>query len=128
MLDQKIQDLARGKTFAAVTTLGRDGTPMTQPMWVDTDGDHLLVNTEVHRQKFVNLQRDPRVTVALWDVQNPYSYAEVRGKVVDTKTGPEAKDHIDRLAQKYMGVDEYPMEIQSERVIVKIDADRQYTR
>lgn len=120
MLDQKARDLASGQNFAVITTLGRDGTPMTQPMWVDTDGEHLLLNTEVHRKKFRNIQNDPRVTVTVIDAQDPYTYAEVRGRVVDTTRGPAAKEHIDHLAKKYMGLDEYPMEVQSERVILKI--------
>lgn len=120
MLDQKVQDLARGKNFAVITTVGRDGTPMAQPMWVDTDGEHLLLNTEVHRQKFVNIRRDPRIAVTILDAQDPYSYAEVRGEVIDTTTGQAAKDHVDQLAKKYMGLDEYPLEIHSERVILKV--------
>jgi PPOX class probable F420-dependent enzyme len=120
MIDQKARELAGGANFAVITTLGRDGTPMTQPMWVDTDGEHLLLNTEVHRQKFRNLQNDPRVTVTIIDSQDPYRYAEVRGRVVDTSRGDVARNHIDQLAKKYMGLDEYPGQIQSERVILKI--------
>ena len=119
MLDEKIKDLATGKNFAAVTTLLPDGTPMTQPLWVDADDDHLLLNTEVHRQKFLNVSRDPRVTVTIWDTANPYSYVEVRGEVTQTVKGPEARAHIDQLAQKYMGQD-YPGQVQSERVILKV--------
>lgn len=125
MLDQKIQDLARGKNFAVITTLDGKGDPMAQPMWVDTDGEHLLLNTEVHRHKFRNIQNDPRVVVTIIDTENPYSYAEVRGRVVDTTTGPTAKEHIDKLAKKYMGADEYPLEIQSERVILTVSGERQ---
>lgn len=123
MLDELVNTLAQGKNFAAVTTLGPDGTPHTQPLWIDTDGEHLLLNTEVHRQKFKNIQRDPRVTVAIVNHDNPYSYAEVRGHVVETVTGPEARAHIDALSQRYTGQD-YSGEITSERVIVKVAPDR----
>jgi len=122
-LDDRTLELARAKTFPAVATIGPDGTPHTQPLWVDTDGEHLLLNTEVHRQKFVNLRRDPRVTVTLPDPADPYTYVEVRGHVVDTVTGPEAREHIDHLARKYTGAD-YTGTIKSERVIVKVAADR----
>lgn len=128
MLDEKVTNLSNGKNFAAVTTLGRDGTPMTQPMWVDTDGEHLLLNTETGRQKFVNIQRDPRITVTIIDTENPYEYVEVRGKVVDTVTGPEARSHIDQLAGKYTGTEEYTQPIQTERVILKVAPDRQVYR
>jgi len=127
MLDDIVTTLAQGKNFASFTTLGPDGTPHTQPLWVDSDGEHLLINTEVHRQKFRNIQRDPRVTVAIVDHENPYSYAEVRGHVVDTVTGPEARAHIDQLSQKYLGQD-YAGNIESERVIVKVAPDRQIGR
>ena len=62
-LDPKIYELARGRNFAALTTMLPDGHPQTQVMWIDADEDHLMVNTEVHRQKFRNVERDPRVTV-----------------------------------------------------------------
>ncbi|HET8617840.1 MAG TPA: TIGR03618 family F420-dependent PPOX class oxidoreductase, partial [Acidimicrobiales bacterium] len=100
-------------------TLLRDGTPQTTPMWVDADDDHLLLNTEVHRQKYKNIERDPRVTVTIWEASNPYAYAELRGRVVDMVRGPEARSHIDQLSQRYNGTD-YPNPIQSERVILKV--------
>ena len=128
MLDETIKKLAIGKNIAAVTTLLPDGTPMTQPLWVDADDDHLLLNTEMHRQKVLNIRRDPRIAVTIWDSANPYSYGEVRGEVVETITGPEARSHIDQLSQKYQGSD-YPGQIQSERVILKIaPTRRQFVR
>jgi PPOX class probable F420-dependent enzyme len=123
MLDEAIKKLATGKNIAAVTTLLPDGTPMTQPLWVDADDDHLLLNTEVHRQKFRNIQRDPRVTVAIWDRADPYLYVEVRGEVADTVRGPDARAHIDELARKYTGGD-YAGVVQSERVILKVAPTR----
>jgi PPOX class probable F420-dependent enzyme len=120
MLDETIRRLAtEGKNIAAVTTLMSDGTPQTTPLWVDADDEHILLNTEVHRQKFRNISRDPRVTVTIWDAKNPFVYGELRGEVVDTVTGPEARDHIDHLSQKYVGND-YANPIQSERVILKV--------
>lgn len=127
MLDERVQQLAQGKNFASVTTLLADGTPTTKPLWVDTDGEHLLLNTEVHRLGFRNMQRDARVTVAIVDHANPYSYGEVRGRVVDTVTGPEARAHIDELSRKYTGND-YGNTVQSERVIVKVAPDHQFAR
>lgn len=127
MLDDKIRALAAGKNFAAVTTLMPDGSPQTTPLWVDADGEHLLLNTEVHRQKYKNVSRDPRITVTIIDAENPYSYGEVRGEVVETITGPDARAHIDALAQKYQGTD-YGNPIQSERVILKVAPRHQFAR
>ncbi|HUB69371.1 MAG TPA: PPOX class F420-dependent oxidoreductase [Acidimicrobiales bacterium] len=123
MLDDNVKSLAQGKNFAALTTLLPGGRPMTQVMWVDADNDHVLINTEVHRQKFKNVSRDPRVTVTVIDAANPYHYAEVRGKVVEAVRGPQAREHIDKLSRKYTGQD-YSNTIQSERVILRIEPER----
>lgn len=120
MLDETLARLATsGRNIAAMTTLMPDGTPQTTPTWVDSDGEHVLINTEVHRQKFQNLTRDPRVTVTIWDAEAPEIYAELRGELVETVTGPDARDHIDQLSQKYVGHD-YANPIKSERVILKV--------
>ncbi len=125
-LDDAVRTLAHGPNFAALTTLMADGQPQTNVMWIDADEHHLLINTETHRQKFANIGRDPRVTVALIPNENPYSYAEVRGRVIETITGDEARAHLDRLAHKYLG-SAYPADVESERVILKIAPDRQRT-
>lgn len=127
MLEARVLELAHGANLASVTTLLPDGTPMTQPLWVDADDEHILLNTEVHRQKYKNIQRDPRVTVLVIDPAAPQLYVEVRGHVVATVVGPDARAHIDALAQKYTG-GHYRNAIQSERVILQIAPDRQYVR
>lgn len=124
MLDAKARDLAKGKNFAALTTLLPSGQPSTQVMWVDADDDHLLINTEVGRQKFTNVSKDPRVTVTVIDADNPYHYAEIRGRVTEKITGPEARAHIDTLAEKYVGRAYHDTDIQTERVILKITPER----
>ena len=124
MLHEKTRALCDGPNFAALTTLFPDGQPQTQMMWVGCEDDHLLINTERHRAKFKNTEGDPRVTVTVWDATNPYSYVEVRGRVVETVGGAEARSHIDQLAQKYTNAD-YANEVTSERVILKITADRE---
>ena len=123
MLEPRARDLARGKNFAALTTLLPDGQPSTQVMWVDADDDHVLINTEVGRQKFRNVKRDPRVTVTVIDAESPYRYAEIRGRVVETVAGDEARRHIDALSEKYVG-GPYANPIQTERVILKIAPER----
>ena len=127
MLHDKVRALAEGPNFAAFTTLMPSGQPQTHVMWVGCDDDHLIIHTEVHRRKFKNIQADPRVTVAIWDAESAYTFVEVRGRVVETITGPEALDSINALSRKYTGGD-YTPEIQSERVILRIAPDRQVTR
>jgi PPOX class probable F420-dependent enzyme len=124
MLDDATKTLAQGPTIAAVTTLLPDGTPMTHPLWVDADDEHIVLNTQTGRQKFRNVTRDPRITVTMWDPDAHHRYVEVRGEVVDTVTGPEARAHIDVLARKYTGKD-YANPIDSERVILKVRPTRE---
>jgi PPOX class probable F420-dependent enzyme len=121
-LHPTVLELARGQNFAALTSLLPNGHPQTQVMWVDADDQRLLINTEVHRQKFRNVERDPRVTVMIWDKEDPYRFVEVRGEVVEKVTGPEARKHIDELSQnsqKYRGRP-YQTRIRSERVVLRI--------
>ncbi len=122
-LDPDIRDFCSGTNFAVLTTLFDDGHPQTQVMWVDADDDHVLINTEVHRAKFRNVEADPRVTVAVWDLDDAYSYVEVRGEVVEVVRGQPARDHIDACSQRYTGHD-YGSTIQSERAILRIRPDR----
>jgi len=122
-----VLELASGQNFAALTTLLPGGHPQTQVMWVDANDQHLLVNTEVHRQKFRNVEPDPRVTVTIWDAEDPYRFVEVRGEVVEKVKGQEARDHIDELSHKYRG-EPYQTQIQSERVVLRIVPSRQIVR
>lgn len=125
MIDPKVKKMAQGKNFAAFTTLLPGGQPMTHVMWVDADDDYVLINTEVHRQKFKNVERDPRVTVTILDSASPYSYVEVRGRVAEKVTGEQARAHIDELSQKYNGQPYPAQNITSERVILRIAPERQ---
>ena len=125
MLDPAIKELASvGTNFGTVSVQLPSGAIASHVMWVDADDDHMLFNTEVHRAKFRALGPGSPVTMTVWRGDNPYAYAEVRGRVAETITGPEARAHIDRLAQRYMGTD-YSNDIVSERVIVKVTPDRQ---
>jgi PPOX class probable F420-dependent enzyme len=126
-LHPMVLELARAQNFAALTTLLPGGHPQTQVMWVDADDQHLLINTEVHRQKFRNVERDPRVTVTIWDKEDPYRFVEVRGEVVEKVKGQEARKHIDELSQKYRGKP-YQTQIRSERVVLRIAPLRQVIR
>lgn len=122
-LDNDLKQFATAPNFAALTTLMPDGQPQTQLMWVHADDDHVLVNTEVERQKFRNVERDPRVTVTVFDVENPYRYVEARGRVVESVIGDEARNQIDELSQKYTG-GPYGQPIGSDRVILRIATDK----
>ena len=125
-VEPAVRDLARRPNFATLSVLLRSGQLMTHVMWVDADDEHVLINTEVHRAKFRAVERDPRVTVTIWERDDPYTYAEVRGRVVEIVTGSEARDHIDALSRKYRGRDYDAANIRSERVILRIAPDVQH--
>ena len=118
-LDNKTIQMASGPNYAALTTLFKDGVPQTHVMWVDTDGENILINTEIHRFKYKNILKDPRVTVMIWKHDNPFKFVEIRGKVIGEITGQEARDNIDKLSQKYWEKP-YPFPVQTERIILVI--------
>ncbi len=123
-LDEDTVRLAKGKNLATVVTLMPDGQPQALLTWVDTDGEHVLVNTEPQRQRAKNLERDPRITVLIHSAENPWDWSEVRGHVAGTTTGEEARRHIDELSRKYVGT-EYRNPIGPQgRVIFRIAPDK----
>jgi PPOX class probable F420-dependent enzyme len=104
-LDEDAARLAKGKNLATVVTLMPDGQPQALLTWVDHDGENVLVNTEPTRQRARNVGRDPRVTVLIHSADSPYDWAEIRGHVVDTIDGSQAREHIDELSRRYTGAD-----------------------
>jgi len=112
------------KTFANLATLFRDGSPQVTPVWFDTAGDMIRVNSAKGRWKDRNMRRDGRVALAIMDPQNPYRHIQIRGRV-ERVTEDGADAHIDRLAKKYMGADTYPFRQPGEvRVIYVIRPER----
>lgn len=117
-------DLFDKKVFASLATLMPSGSPQVTPVWIDYDGENVVFNTAVGRQKDKNLQADGRVSLALVDPDNPYRYLEVRGTVIE-RTTDGADDHINKMAKKYLGQDVYPFRQPGEvRVIFKIKPER----
>jgi hypothetical protein len=114
-------DLFQKKAFAHLATLMPGGQPQVTPVWVDFDGHHVLINTAQGRQKDKNLQKDQRVALSILDPENPYRYLEVRGRVAE-RSLDGADAHIDAMAKKYLGKDQYPFRQPNEvRVIYKIE-------
>jgi PPOX class probable F420-dependent enzyme len=108
------------KAFLYLATLMADGTPQVTPVWFNTDGNHILINTAQGRIKDLNMRARPHVALCIADPSNPYRYLQIRGKVVDYSTD-NADEHIDSLAYKYRGVSKYPFRNPGEiRVIYRI--------
>lgn len=117
--------LAQGPNFAAMSTLMPDGHPQTQVVWIDEDGTNLIVNTEIHRQKYRNVQRDPRITLMIWDATDPYRFVEIRGTVTRQESGAAALDHYGKIAVKYEGVQEKERAVVTERVMLFVTPARE---
>jgi PPOX class probable F420-dependent enzyme len=123
-LDEDTVRLAQGKNLATVVTLMPNGQPQALLTWVDSDGEYVLVNTEPQRQRARNIRRDPRITVLIHSDTDPWDWSEVRGRVVETIDGSEAREHIDKLSRKYVGADyRNPIGPQG-RVILQVAADK----
>jgi PPOX class probable F420-dependent enzyme len=114
------RDLFEKKAFANLATVMPDGSPQVTPVWVEAEGNEVLINSSKGRRKDLNMRSRPTVALSMQDPDNPYRYLEVRGKVTEiTEKGADA--HIDKLAKKYLGVDKYPYRQEGEvRVIYRI--------
>jgi PPOX class probable F420-dependent enzyme len=115
--------------YAWVVTLNPDGSPQATLTWVDHDETHILVNTVAGRRKDRNVERDPRVAIAVARGGDPYDWISVEGIVEEREVGSESLAHIDHLSRAYDGVPWRPVEgqvrvrwhIRPERVIVYRD-------
>src|SRR5712691_6252075 len=84
-------------TFWQFATINPDGSPAVTPVWIDVDGEHVLVNTAIGRRKERNARREPRVALGFVDRDEPYTWIELRGRVVEFVEGEVADASIDRL-------------------------------
>ncbi len=123
-IPEAFHDLFERETFAQFVTLMPDGAPQVTPVWVDYDGEHVLVNTARGRQKERNASRDPKVALSVLDPDDPYRYVSIRGRAVEV-TEDGAADHIDSLARRYMDAEEYPHhgDERGPRVVIRVRPD-----
>ena len=115
------------KALLYLGTQNKDGSPQVSPVWFGTNGDIIEVNSAKGRLKDLNMRARPGVSIAIVDPENPYRWVGIQGKVVEiTENG--AEEHIDALANKYLGVDSYPNRQEGQvRVIYRIRADKVFT-
>jgi PPOX class probable F420-dependent enzyme len=123
-LPQELIALLREPSLCFIATTMPDGSPQLTETWVDTDGEHVVINTVQGNQKTRNLERDARVAVNICDPSSPSRYFVVRGRMV-TATTEGGVEHIEKLAQKYLG-GPYPWYGGRDqvRVILMISADK----
>jgi PPOX class probable F420-dependent enzyme len=120
-LSEEVRKLLDGPNYATVTSLNPDGGPQSTVVWVRTDGDDVLFSTVKGRRKPRNFERDPRTSLLVIDPDDPYRYAEVRGRVTMTPDPEGAL--IEELSQKYRG-QSWEDKPGVERLIVRIRPDR----
>ena len=119
-LPEKICNLIDDKNLAHFATLKKDGSPHVAPVWIDRDGDIILINTTSSRLKYKNVQNDKRVSLSITDYKDPYTWASIIGEVVELSTA-DAETHIDKMSQKYLGIPKFPMKNTTEpRIMIKI--------
>jgi PPOX class probable F420-dependent enzyme len=104
--DSEVQKLLSEPNHAVVSTLNSDGTVLNTVAWIDVENGSVAVNSAKGRKWPTNLQRDPRITVLVYEQDNPLNYVEIRGRANATTDG--ADEHINALSKKYIGQDEYP--------------------
>lgn len=119
-VDGRAAELLSDKNFCVVSTLRADGSMHAVPVWVDLQDGLPTLNTAEGRAWPRNLERDPRVALTVQNLENPYEYVAIRGRVAE-RTHEGADAHIDALAKKYLGQDTYPYRQPGEqRVIVRV--------
>jgi PPOX class probable F420-dependent enzyme len=122
-IEGRAEELLKGKNFAHVATLRPDGYVQVAPTWVDVRDGRPAVNTAEGRAWPRNLERDPRITLEVQNMENPYEYVEIRGRVAE-RTHEGADEHIDALAKKYLGQDQYPYRQPGEqRLIIVVEPE-----
>ncbi len=120
-LDSNVVSMIKDKSFAYVALIDTDGFPHVTPVWVDTDGERIIINTSVGRKKQRLAKKGATVSVTITNPSNPYKYVLIKGRVAE-QTREGADDHIDQMAYKYMGVEKYPKRSQDEkRVLIYIE-------
>jgi PPOX class probable F420-dependent enzyme len=104
--DPGVRELLEQPNYAVISTVNANGSMHNTVIWIAADDGTVSVNSALGRIWPTNLQRDPRVTVLVFESGNPYHYVEIRGTASATREG--ADEHIDALTKKYMNQDEYP--------------------
>jgi PPOX class probable F420-dependent enzyme len=122
-LNDTHKKLITDRNFGHIATINEDGSPQVSPVWIELDGNHLIVNSEQKRRKVRNIKRDARVAVSIQNAENPYQYIEIRGRAVEV-TDKGGFEGIDRLSVKYGGPAKYPGNQPGDvRVVIRIEPE-----
>jgi PPOX class probable F420-dependent enzyme len=119
-------DLIDGPYTVALSTVLPDGQPQTTPVWCNRRGDYLFINVMQGFRKEKNMRLNPKVSLLIYDPQNPLRHIEIRGRVIQM-TEDDAEAHLDELAQLYLNKpdarffgDSVPAELQTRYTPVRV--------
>lgn len=123
VIEGRAEELLKAKNFCIVSTIRPDGSVHAAPTWIDVQDGRPVLNTAEGRAWPRNLERDPRITVTVQNMENPYEYVSIRGRVAE-RTPDGADAHIDAMAMKYLGQESYPYRQPGEqRLIIRVDPE-----
>ena len=100
-LSDSARSLLRAPNLGVLATLNPDGSPQTSVVWLGTDGDDVVISSQAGRRTVLNLDRDPRASLCVFDVSDPERYVEVRGTASITED--EGRRLTVQLAEEYEG-------------------------
>lgn len=128
-IPETFEPLFRSKAYGVLATILPDGNPHLTVVWVDYDGDNILINTDKNRMKTRNIQRDPTVGLLVIDPDDPFRYISIQGEVTEI-TEEGAIEHINSLGKRYKEVDGWSERYDDDiiRVILKITPEKSFTR
>ncbi len=126
-LSPEIKQLVDGANFAHLATLMPDGSPQSVPIWIEREGEHLVICTGEGSLKAKNTRRDPRIALSIVNFDNPYEEVQIRGRVVERRPDPELK-MMDAISHKYIGKP-FPMRSPEGRVALIVEVEKaRYTK
>ena len=122
----ELMDLLEGDALGHLATTRANGTPHVTPLWVDHDGNDVLVDVRLDRVKAANMRERPDVAISIVDPNNPYRYLAITGRVVSWSEDGW-REHMNKLARRYMKKDIYPWFFEGEqRAIFRIEPTNVY--
>lgn len=123
MIPDAQRDLLENPHYGSLGTVRPDGTVQVNPMWFAFDGEHLLFTHTVTRQKYRNLQRNPSMSLMVFDPERPYRYIEVRGRLIEAEPDPEGAFYV-FLGKRYGNAGQEAPPDRADRVILKMSIDK----
>ncbi len=124
-LSDEVRVLFEGANYAHVATVLPDGSPHSVPVWVGLEDGRIAFLTAPGARKARNVERDPRVAISITDASQPFTMAEVRGRVVERLEEDAAFEVIDRISHKYIG---QPYPVRTDRVVYLVEAELAWAR